>query len=140
MSYELCFGRDLERRALLTGWVRSGLWLVCQRCLGEVRIDVDASLALVLLKTEASASDLQPELESLVVGDQPLRVLDLIEDELLLAIPAIPRHDDGQCQTLPGVVREESAGSVEAEATAAAERPNPFAVLGALKDQGQGDA
>ncbi|MDP1159869.1 YceD family protein, partial [Klebsiella variicola] len=52
---------------------------------------------------------------------------ELIEDELLLALPLVPRH--ANCpQPLPGAGEQ---AEPEAE-----QRPNPFAALAALKRKG----
>jgi methionyl-tRNA formyltransferase len=60
-----------------------------------------------------------------------IRPRDLIEDELILAVPAVPRHAEGSCAP-PAF----EAGGEDA----LVERPNPFAALAALKrGQGQTD-
>lgn len=131
IQYDLSFGRDDKGRALLSGRVRSRLPLPCQRCLREVSLQVDAEVMLIMVKTEEGASTLDSDVEPLIVGDAPLRPRDLIEDELLLAIPVVPRHAFGQCQAPAG-----QQDAVERDgAASASERPNPFAVLATLKDR-----
>jgi uncharacterized protein len=64
--------------------------------------------------------------DPLLVTNHLIRPRDLIEDELLLGLPQIPRHETGTCSML-----------VQALPSPAPERPadpgHPFAVLSALK-------
>ncbi len=62
----------------------------------------------------------------LEVGEDPLDLLALVEDELLLALPIVPLHDPEICQ--PPVGPDEPEPS-EDEVT----RSNPFSVLAQLK-------
>jgi uncharacterized protein len=54
----------------------------------------------------------------------------LVEDELLLALPAVPLHEDGSCAGLPAPSGDECPPE---DAT------NPFAVLAALRDRGKNE-
>ena len=62
----------------------------------------------------------------LEVGEDPLDLLALVEEELLLALPIVPLHDLEICQ--PPAGPDESEPS-EDEVT----RSNPFSVLAQLK-------
>lgn len=97
--------------------------LTCQRCLEPVseHLMVDRWLRFVHGGEEAAAA-LDAELEDDVLALRPrLDARELVEDELLLALPLVPRH--AVCpQALPA--RED----VAAPAT-----QRPFAALGALK-------
>lgn len=135
--YQLRFERDRDGRALVIGQIRSALRLTCQRCLGEVEIEVDAPLRLCLIKSDQMASDLPDDLDPLAVADQ-LDVMALIEDEILLAIPTVPRHEDGLCQPLEpfgGCVHPHSPGQVSNETgqDRSREEPHPFAVLAGIR-------
>ena len=75
--------------------------------------------------TELDAEDFdQPEK---VVGSRRFDLMELIEDELILEVPFIPRH--AQC---PGVGGEPSVPQGDEPA---AERESAFAALGALKSK-----
>lgn len=135
VNYRLRFERDQKGRAVVLGQVWTQLRLPCQRCLGEVMIEVDVPLRLGLVASEQASESLADDLEPLVVGDEPLHPLDLVEDELLLAIPPVPRHDSGLCQP-PAQSAGSSAIPVQRELIAQDEQddpPHPFAALAALK-------
>lgn len=105
----------------------------CQRCLKPFpwAIDVHATFDLVDSEAELDAEVPGDEEDSML--EEPERLLcsgrfdllGLIEDELVLAVPYVPRH--AQCE-LP--VDVEPAPELS-------ERPSPFAALAALKDKKQ---
>ncbi len=108
------------RMLVVTGSVRAELDVVCQRCLEPVHVVVDQAVNLGLVTT-LEEGDLVPEsFEPLVLEQEQIRFSDIVEDELILAIPAIPRHEHcDMCE----IQNEEI------------ERPNPFAVLANLKTE-----
>jgi uncharacterized protein len=137
--FELRFGRDPDGRAVVNGFVRLTLRLTCQRCMGEMDLPVDAEIAVGLLHTDVQSDELPDALDPVVVGDDPMRPWDLLEDELLLAIPHVPRHPAGTC---PGTGRGVAAmASAETSGNPAGEpaRENPFAVLAALRSAQSGE-
>ena len=103
--------------------------LVCQRCLGpiETALVVDRSFRFERDEARAAALDAEVEEDVLVLGPR-FDLLELIEDELLLALPLVPRHD--HCPTALPLPADEPAEEVEPV------RPNPFAALAALKGGG----
>lgn len=124
--YELQFGRHALGHQVLRVQVSAELPLQCQRSLERflhpVRIDQD----LGLIRDEAQEAALPEGMEAVLVGeDGALHPADLIEDELLLALPVVPIDPDSP-QLSP-----EWAEAVEQEE----ERPNPFAALAALKER-----
>jgi uncharacterized protein len=98
------------------------LTLRCQRCLGPLPTVVDSSSRVALLESEEQAASVPPELETALAPDGRLRPADLVEEELLLALPAAPRHAAGECPAAP------QGGAGDAEETV----QRPFAGLGEL--------
>ena len=102
------------------------LALVCQRCLGPLVEHIQAQRDFLFAPDEATAAELDADSEDDVLAmTRSLDLRALVEDELLLALPLVPRHE--VCpEPLPVPDDEE----VEEE------RPNPFAALAALKRGG----
>lgn len=101
------------------------LALCCQRCLGPVLEPVEVDRSLRFVADEATAAALDAELEDDVLAlPRALDLRELIEDELLLALPLVPRHDT--CPSPPLLQADDLA-------PAAPDKPNPFAVLSQLK-------
>jgi uncharacterized protein len=102
------------------------LHLECQRCLQPVEtpLEIERSLRFVQGEDEAAALDADSE-EDVLALTRWLDLRELAEDELLLALPIVPRHE--QCpQALPSAAGEDEVA-----------RENPFAALQALKDGGR---
>lgn len=107
---------------------RATLPLTCQRCLGPVPtpVEVRRSFRFVADEAAAAAEDDQSE-EDVLALSRAFDLVELVEDELLMALPLVPRHE-----TCPDAVKMQAVdpGFEAAQAPAA----NPFAVLQALKD------
>jgi uncharacterized protein len=101
--------------------------LICQRCLGPVdtTVAVDRSFRFVASEEQAEAEDEEAE-EDVLALTREFNLLELIEDELLMELPVVPRH-----VTCPTEVQL-AAQDADFEA-AQAEKPNPFAALAGLK-------
>ena len=113
--------------------VDATLPMLCQRCLEQVEVplSVDRSFRFVADEAAAAAQDDDVEEDLLVLAGE-FDLQQLIEDELLLALPLIARHD-----VCPGPVR--LAAADPGFDAAAPKRPNAFAQLARLKrDQGEG--
>lgn len=106
--------------------------LTCQRCLGpaDIEVAVDRSFRFVASEEQAEFEDEEAE-EDVLVLSRDFNLQELIEDELLMALPVVPRH-----ATCPTEVRL-AVQDADFEA-AQAEKPNPFAALAALKVGGKG--
>lgn len=115
-------GRDkLGLRLQVTG----RLGLRCQRCLAEVAIDcaIDSRLLLIPEGAPWPEDELEADDYDAVAASRELSVLALVEDEVLLALPAVPRHADCKLPVAPGA----------AEAAEEEDRLSPFAALAGLK-------
>lgn len=98
MEYQLAFGVDNDHRSVIKGWVKATLWLQCQRCLEPFPFPVHSTIALAVVKGLDEAERLPEVYDPVLIDDKPLRPQLLLEDELLLALPVVPRHADGMCQ------------------------------------------
>ncbi len=106
--------------------VRTSLALVCQRCLGAVDVPMRIEKALHFVHGEDTAAELDADSDDDVLAStRSLDLRSLIEDELLLALPLVPRHDE--CP--PGALAAHEAVADDANV----DKPHPFAVLSALK-------
>lgn len=121
IEVELHFGLDERRVYVLTGSIRGVLELTCQRCLGPVAVPLDIRLKLGIVASEDEAERLPEGYEMLLAGRDPVSLAELIEDEIILALPLIPRHADVEhC----GMKQDATQGEAKA---------SPFAALKELK-------
>jgi uncharacterized protein len=96
VSVTLVAGTDGQGVRFIKGRLRTGVELVCQRCLGPLRLPLEVVISLGLVRGEAEFDRLPDEYEPLLVPEGGIAVADLVEDELLLALPRIPRHEDAR--------------------------------------------
>ncbi len=118
LQYALAGEVDGRQRPRLRLNVTGTLNLRCQRCLGSLAYPVDVASCLLLLEGNSGGEDAALEDLDAVAAAPELDVWSLVEDEVLLAQPMAPRHDDGAC----AVVLDGGGDPVE----------SPFSVLAGL--------
>jgi uncharacterized protein len=104
--------------------------LTCQRCLGTLTEPVASSVRVALITAEADASRVPEHLEPVLAPGGRTTVGELVEEELLLALPIVPLHDDaaGDCIVSVG----ESVATVAVSEVPEQTTQKPFAQLDKL--------
>jgi uncharacterized protein len=123
---ELHFGVDEQRVTFVKGQVKANLVLHCQRCMQPYSCEIMSDFAVGIAKTLDEANALPAQYEPALTIEGQLALRELIEDELILNLPIIPRHELDECQ-----VKLPLAGSGWKEG----ETNNPFQVLASLKQK-----
>lgn len=118
-----------QERMLLNLQLDGKIVLRCERCLGPVSYQIAEDRWLWIVKDESTAAELDEQVDEfdVIAGHRNFDLLSLIEDELLLALPPVPKH--GQCDLPQGNMLVDPAVGGEQDDG----RPNPFAVLAKLK-------
>lgn len=96
--------------------VHGSMRLQCQRCLGDVDLPVHLEAQLEFASSEAEIMAADDDIERVVAGRE-MSVAALVEDEVLLALPMVPKHE--QCSA--------------AEGLGANAKPSAFQALAALR-------
>lgn len=120
IEFTLQGGRDRWQRLFLDLRIQADMPLLCQRCITPMPFDLDESSRIVLFTDEESLDEAMladEELEGMLLTPE-LDVRELVEDQILMALPAAPRHEE--------------CGNVSLEKVNQ-DKPNPFAVLAGLK-------
>jgi uncharacterized protein len=92
--------------------------LVCQRCLEAMEIGVEAATEVGLIAKEADASRVPEELEPVLAPEGRISIGELVEEELLLTLPIVPLHAEGDpCEVA------ESAPLVDGEREEETQKP-----------------
>lgn len=112
--------------------VTADVTVVCQRCLQPMVTHLEAGSRVFLPATEAAAEHVPEDAELMLAPEGRLRLGELVEEDLLLALPFAPLHDDeSRCAQ-----RAEAAPS---EAPVADDVQRPFAALGDLMGRAKRD-
>jgi uncharacterized protein len=78
--------------AKIEGRIKAILPLECQNCLQALEWSVDNIVKLGIISSIDQANQLPDDYEPLLVEEENLLLKTLIEDELLLILPAFPKH------------------------------------------------
>lgn len=134
----VCWRAEAEMRSGANGehtpWMHlvadATLRLRCQRCLAPAELPITAERWFRFVADEATAAAEDDDSEEDVLAlESRFNLIQLVEDELLMAVPLVPMHN--ACpETVPT-----SAGEAEFQAVLET-RPSAFAALSRLKDKG----
>jgi uncharacterized protein len=126
VRYALEFGRDAGNQAFVEVRAEAELPLLCQRTLERYLHRVRLVQQLGLLTSEAQEDALPEHMEPLLLPESgELNPADLVEDELILAMPVVPINPDSSMPAQDWQDDEDEP------------KQNPFAALSALKDKQQ---
>ncbi len=96
VSLMLHFGKE-GKMAVIEGRITAVLSVKCQRCLEPIAWPVDSRVKLGIVKSFEQAKLLPESFEPLLVPeDDKVPLKDIVEDEILILLPDIPKHS-GQC-------------------------------------------
>jgi uncharacterized protein len=117
LNWRLSGEISADKKARLHLTLTGNVGVPCQRCLGPMLVALNVSSEFILVKDE---SEIPPEEEDVedhdyLVAEAEMNVLQLVEDEILLALPYAPKHEIKDC-------------AVKAEVNEL-KAPNPFAAL-----------
>ena len=130
VAFSMTFDKQ-GRLAVLQGHLCAVLRLVCQNCLEIFDWPVDVNFNLGIVASDEEAALLPDNFEPLLVSEDKTALKEIIEEELLLTLPAFPKHAESNCFIKK--IRFDAAAS-DAEAYS---RPgSPFSVLAKLKNTG----
>lgn len=123
----LTFSRDEEGRYLVQAITDSTVTVMCQRCLQPMPVQLHTDSTLAVVWTDEQARQLPAWLEPVIVTEEECSLRELVEDELVLAMPPFSYHEQADCNTVLADL------NAEPEADEPPAKSNPFDVLAQLK-------
>lgn len=124
VTVNLKFGVDEQGVVYLKGHLNAKLTLQCQRCMDQLVYEIITDFVLGIVSTLDEANALPEHYEPALAKEGQLALRELIEDEIILNLPIIPRHEPEDCKVkLPLADSGWDQGKGE----------NPFRVLESLK-------
>ncbi len=125
VDFSLHFMHDAAMRTIVRMSVSAECILECGRCLQPMPYPIEHSVELAVVADNDAVAELPGSYEPLLVTESGVDLGSLIEDELLLNLPVMPSHSEGQCSvSLPSQWLSSEPD----------EQSNPFAVLKKLSD------
>jgi uncharacterized protein len=119
-------GTDALGHPQLTLSAAGTVQLMCQRCMSPFEFAFATESILLLASSEEEADQIEETIADdsidVIVGSRTMKVMELVEDEALLALPLSPKHE--VCPD-PGVL-----DTLKQDA-----KPSPFAVLKDIKQK-----
>ncbi|MCG7533639.1 23S rRNA accumulation protein YceD [Pseudoalteromonas sp. OOF1S-7] len=118
---------DQQGLVVVRGSVQAKVTVLCQRCNDELGLDLEQDFAYSPVGFGAESEEL-PECYDVVELDEEgeINLRQIVEDELILAIPIVPKHTEASCSFSDKPV---SFGDIEEQES----KPNPFEILKQLK-------
>lgn len=94
IQVKLEFAISEEKKKVVIGKACAELTLVCQRCLEPVKVPVESDISLAVVWDEEAAKALPERFDPWIAGEGMADLYDMIEEELLLNLPAVAYHDE----------------------------------------------
>lgn len=126
VSVKLSFALDEQKLRTVKGQATARVRQQCQRCLDPVEVELEAEFSLAVVLNEEQAKNLPRYYDPLLV-EEDVVLASLVEEELILTLPAVAYHDNCSVQL--------SYGEDEVQQGEQDEKPNPFSVLASLKEK-----
>ncbi len=105
----MSFGRE-QGYAMAQVALQTELTATCQRCLGTMRLRIDTDSPVLLVESAQEAEGAPAGWETFLAPEGRLVLEALTAEELLLALPIVPLHEDeAQCEPLAREVTIERA-------------------------------
>lgn len=123
--------RDEEGRYIMSLSVTMPIEVSCQRCLAPVQQELQSETDLAVIWADDQAEHLPSRYDPLIAGEET-DLWQVVEDELLLALPPFCYHEDPSCSARTAIGPMPNAPELSKEP--AQERDNPFGVLASLRD------
>lgn len=129
----LQFGQIENGSYFVTGEIKAVVKLICQRCMEEMSLDVITDLSLIFVEPGQNIDDIPEEFEPRVIEEQMLNLPELLEDELILAMPIVAMHEESECNS--DCLKYCTSSAVEPEKISDTQTHRPLAGLKEMLDK-----
>ncbi|WP_198265603.1 YceD family protein [sulfur-oxidizing endosymbiont of Gigantopelta aegis] len=144
IKYHLEFDTDILGNRFMTGQVLAQVVLQCQRCMDNYTLDLNCDLSIAFVQSELAQKQAEESNYDIfwLAKKELIDPRTLLEDELLLALPQIPMHEESEigkaCDVRVTFLEQDdlmadddsNSHSIEKEQN---DTDNPFAILKQLK-------
>ena len=131
VNAQMNFSFEKGKVVIISLKINAEIELICQRTLNPFMHTIDSQIELAVVETERQMEYLSDHYEPVIVQDGLLDPKEIIEEEILLAIPVIPKSGLNDCDLSDNSAYCSASKMQEDEKIC--QKPNPFAILSTLK-------
>ncbi|WP_392343780.1 23S rRNA accumulation protein YceD [Pseudoalteromonas prydzensis] len=118
---------DEQGLVVISGNLSTHVTVTCQRCNGDLGLDLVQDFVYSPVAEDTELDNFPEDYDEVAVDENgEINVFDLIEDELILAVPLVATHNEASCSYS---AKPASFGVLKAKE----DKPNPFDILKQLK-------
>lgn len=127
VNVDIAFDVDEINMPFMRGEFAATVLMTCERCMKAMSVDLKVNCLLAMITNESKIESLAEQYDPwLLENSDDVALASVIEDELILALPLVPRHDEA---CLPAHQWSSSDELLEE----AEQKVSPFAILSTLK-------
>ena len=130
VEVHLEFDQNHKYQVVVTGSLKTEVALACQRCLNPMAVPIETEVKLVIVKEE-QVDEVDGTFDAFLVNDEWVDLNEIVQEELLLALPFVSYHDDDVCNQASLSSSDET---VDTQKEMSVSKQNPFHVLSSLKE------
>ncbi len=105
-AIHLEFSRNAQGHAFMKGRIKTCFKVACQRCSQPMVLTLDIPVNDRLVRSDKEAKRLSKRYEPLIVDSELMSLSSLVEEEILLSIPIVPKHSIEECKVKPSDLTE----------------------------------
>lgn len=113
--------KNLAGQTLITGTIVTTLMLQCQRCMQPMAFPCNISPMLCIVDDSAAEDTLPEGFEAITVPTEGITLQSIIEEEILLNLPTLARHEQSECAFVMPEALAEAKDEQQSKAFAALE-------------------
>lgn len=99
VDLKLIFDQSKFSPPSIVGQIQATLMVECVRCGQEFEYKVDLHPNLRIVRNDEQAKSLEgQQQEPLLLEEDSVNLVKLVEDEILLSLPMLIRHEDNECR------------------------------------------
>lgn len=128
VDVELNFAEDAQRIKHVAGRAEVKVTVACERCGDPMDLALVSNFVYAPVTKRQTATDMPSDYEPIELDELgEIHLHRLVEDELILAMPVVVKHDERECRVDSNAMQW---GEID---DTPSEKDNPFAVLQELK-------
>lgn len=131
VAVELVFSRDRTRNTrMMRGEVETEIAATCGRCMEPMMLALKSRINFLVIGPGQKSMEGQ---DGVLMASGPVSLTELVENELILAMPMYPKHELDKCPAKDMVERSVSQHGTAAPEPQNSDKASPFAALAKLK-------